>query len=202
MFYKKKKIMSEQSFDDTTKLNEDADNMAQNNEDLADIFDDAQDVTAEEYTETPSEEEKLKAELAEAKDKYLRMAAEFDNFRRRTAKERIELTQTAGKDIIQSLLTVLDDSERAAKQIETAKDIDAIKEGLSLVFNKLHAVLQARGLKAMESANQPFDPELHEAITEIPAPNNKMIGKVMDVIEPGYYLNDKLIRHAKVVVGK
>ena len=144
---------------------------------------------------------KLQAELAEIKDKHLRLIAEFDNFRRRTAKERIEEKQTAGKDIIQSLLVVLDDLGRAEKQIETTTDITAIKEGLSLVFNKLRHTLQQKGLKAMEATNEEFNADLHEAITEIPAPTEEMKGKIIDVVEPGYYLNDKLIRYAKVVVG-
>lgn len=144
--------------------------------------------------------EKLNEELKEAKDKYLRLMAEFENFKRRNAKERIELIQTAGKDIVQSLLDVLDDSDRAAKQLETSEDIAVIKEGISLVFNKLRNTLQQKGLKAMESQGEEFNPDIHEAITEIPAAG--MEGKIIDVIQPGYYLNDKLIRHAKVVVGK
>ncbi len=150
---------------------------------------------------TDSTEDQHK-ELSEARDKYLRLAAEFDNYKRRTAKERMELTATAGREIIQSMLEVLDDSERAAKQLETSEDINTIKEGIMLVFNKLKSTLQQKGLKAMESHGVPFDADLHEAITEIPAGSEDNAGKVMDVIQPGYYLNDKLIRHAKVVVGK
>ena len=145
--------------------------------------------------------EKMKAELSEAKDKHVRLIAEFENYKRRTAKENQELRQTAGKDIIQSLLVVLDDMGRAEKQIENTTDIAAIREGLALVFNKLRTTLQQRGLKAMDAVNADFNADLHEAITEIPAPNEEMKGKVIDVVEPGYYLNDKLIRFAKVVVG-
>jgi molecular chaperone GrpE len=148
------------------------------------------------------EVEKLKAEVAELKDKHLRMVAEFDNFRRRNAKERIELVQTAGKETIQSLLVVLDDVDRASKQLDSTTDIAILKEGISLVFAKFRSIMQQKGLKAMEAMNEEFNPDLHEAITEIPAPNPKMVGKVLDVVEAGYYLNDKLIRHAKVVVGK
>ncbi|MBA3828393.1 MAG: nucleotide exchange factor GrpE [Taibaiella sp.] len=148
------------------------------------------------------ETEKLKVELKEANDKYLRLVAEFDNFRKRNARERMELMQTAGLEVIKAMLPVLDDSERAAKQLEKADDIAAIKEGVSLVFSKLKTTMQQKGLRAMESINEPFDADLHEAITEIPAPNEDMVGKVIDVVDPGYYLNDKLIRHAKVVVGK
>ena len=156
----------------------------------------------QEEIEEDDETDKLRQELAEAKDKYLRLAAEFENFRRRTAKERIALVQTAGKDVIQSLLEILDDSDRAMKQLETSEDLATIKEGISLVFNKLHSALQQKGLKVMDSKGQDFDPDMHEAITEIPAPTPDMAGKIIDVIQPGYYLNDKLIRYAKVVVGK
>ncbi len=145
--------------------------------------------------------EQLQAELDEMKDKNLRLVAEFDNFRKRTAKERIELIATAGKDIVQSLLDVVDDSHRALKQMETDNDAESIKEGARLVFNKLQHVLQQKGLKAMECQGKEFDADLHEAITEIPAPAEEMKGKILDVVQPGYYLNDKLIRHAKVVVG-
>ena len=146
--------------------------------------------------------EKLEGQLAEQKDKYLRLMAEFDNFRRRTAKENLELRQTAGKEVIVSLLDVLDDSERAERQLDETDDIAQIKEGVKLVFEKLRKSLQAKGLKAMESVNTPFDVEKHEAITEIPAPNNDLKGKVVHDVQKGYYLNDKIIRFAKVVVGK
>ena len=145
---------------------------------------------------------KLKGEVQEQKDKYLRLFAEFDNFKRRTAKERIELTQTAGKEVITSMLDVLDDCDRAEKQMQTTTDIAQIKEGVQLVFNKLRTTLQNKGLKSMESINTEFDVEKHEAITEIPAPTPDLKGKVVDEVTKGYYLNDKLIRFAKVIVGK
>jgi molecular chaperone GrpE len=145
--------------------------------------------------------EQLKAQVEELKDKYLRQAAEFDNFRRRTAKERMEYMQTAGKDVIASLLDVLDDSERAQAQMEKTDDLSQIKEGIQLVFNKLRQNLINKGLKPMEAKGQEFDADLHEAITEIEA-GNEWRGKVVDEIIKGYYLNDKIIRHAKVVVGK
>ncbi|MGN6294854.1 MAG: nucleotide exchange factor GrpE [Chitinophagaceae bacterium] len=148
-----------------------------------------------------SELEKLKAELEAGKDKYLRLVAEFDNFRRRSAKERIELAQTAGREVIQDLLEVLDDSDRAQKQLDSS-DGKEVKEGVTLVFNKLRSVLQSKGLKPMESIGKDFDADLHEAITEIPAPTEQLKGKVVDEVVKGYYLNDKIIRHAKVVVGK
>ena len=148
------------------------------------------------------EEEKLKAELQEQKDKYLRLFAEFDNYKRRNSKERLELIQTAGKEVITSMLDVLDDCDRAEKQIQSTNDLNQIKEGVQLVFNKLRTILQNRGLKAMESISTDFDVEKHEAITEIPAPSENLRGKVVDEVTKGYYLNDKLIRFAKVVVGK
>jgi molecular chaperone GrpE len=148
-----------------------------------------------------SEVEKLKAELDAAKDKFLRLQAEFDNFRRRSAKERIELMQTAGKDVINDMLVVMDDAERAQKQLETTDDVKLIREGVTLVFNKLRNVLQSKGLKPMETIGTEFNPDLHEAITEIPAPTKDLKGKVVDEVVKGYYLNDKIIRHAKVVVG-
>jgi molecular chaperone GrpE len=148
-----------------------------------------------------SEIEKMQGEVAELKDKYIRLVAEFDNFRKRTAREKLELIQTASKDVIISLLDVLDDCDRAQKQIENSNDVAAIKEGVLLVFNKLRNTFQNRGVKAMESINQPFNPDLHEAITEIPAPSAELKGKVLDEVQKGYYLNDKIIRFAKVVVG-
>ncbi len=148
------------------------------------------------------EAEKLKEELQEQKDKYLRLFAEFDNYKRRSAKERVELIQTAGKEVITSMLGVLDDCDRAEKQMQQTNDLKQIKEGVQLVFNKLRTTLQSKGLKAMESVKTSFDVEKHEAITEIPAPTEDLKGKVVDEVTKGYYLNDKLIRFAQVVVGK
>lgn len=146
--------------------------------------------------------EKLQDELTEQKDKYIRLFAEFDNYKRRSAKERIELIQTAGREVITSMLDVLDDCDRAEKQLQTSNDIDQLKQGVQLVFGKLRTVMQSKGLKAMESINTVFDVEKHEAITEIPAPNDDMKDKILDEVQKGYYLNDKIIRFAKVVVGK
>jgi molecular chaperone GrpE len=146
--------------------------------------------------------EKLKAEVQDLKEKYLRQVAEFDNFRKRTAKERLELVQTAGKDVIASLLDVVDDYDRAEKQLQANGDLNGFKEGVQLVFAKLKNTLQARGLKPMQTIGTDFNPDLHEAITEIPAPTEDLKGKVVDEVVKGYYLNDKIIRFAKVVVGK
>jgi molecular chaperone GrpE len=146
--------------------------------------------------------DKLKDEIAEQRDKYLRLAADFDNYRRRVARERVDLLQTATKDVIVSLLDILDDVDRASDQMEKTDDAEIIKEGFLLIFNKLKNQLQARGVKEMDSLHQDFDPELHDAVAEIPAPSEKLKGKILDNIQKGYYLNDKLIRHAKVIVGK
>jgi len=202
--------MNEQAFDKEQTTNEQTDNLTHETESAEDILarelnvDDSVPGTQhlDDSVDDTTEMEKLRAELEESKDKYLRLVAEFDNFRRRNAKERVELIQTAGKEIIQSLLEVLDDTDRAAKQMESSDDLAQVKEGISLVFNKLRGTLQAKGLRKMESIGQPFDADLHEAITEIPAPSAELSGKVIDEIEPGYYLNDKLIRFAKVIVGK
>ena len=155
-----------------------------------------------EPVEEESEVEKLKEELEATKDKYLRKVAEFDNSRRRHSKELREIIQTASKDTIRELLEVLDDFERAQKQMEASEDIVALKEGQTLIFNKLRTILQSRGLKPMDALNQEFNPDLHEAVSEIPAPDEKMKGKVVDELVKGYYLNDHIIRHDKVVVGK
>jgi molecular chaperone GrpE len=145
---------------------------------------------------------KLQAEVAELKDKYIRQAAEFDNFRKRNAKERLEMMQTAGKDVLTAFLDVLDDCDRAQKQLESSDDIKAIREGVMLVFHKLRHTIQQQGVKQMETVNEEFNPDLHEAIAEIPAPSPELEGKVIDEVKKGYYLNDKIIRFAKVVVGK
>lgn len=156
--------------------------------------------TSEAATE-PSAEVKLKEDLALANDKYLRLYAEFDNYKRRTTKERVELLQTAGKEVIVSLLPVIDDFERAVKAMENATDINAVKEGVLLVQSKLKSILTQKGLKEMDAKGTTFDADIHEAITNIPAPTDDLKGKVVDELEKGYYLNDKVVRFAKVVVG-
>ena len=148
------------------------------------------------------EVERLKEELQEQKDKYLRLFAEFDNFRKRSARENLDLRPTAGKEVIISLLDVLDDCDRAEKQLQNTNDLAQIKEGVQLVFSKLRSTLQSKGLKAMQSVGTPFDVEKDEAIAEIPVPDPALKGKVIDEVQKGYYLNDKIIRFAKVVVGK
>ncbi|MBA3675752.1 MAG: nucleotide exchange factor GrpE [Chitinophagaceae bacterium] len=161
------------------------------------------DTIESEYASSEEKElEKLTKEVELYKDKYVRLFAEFDNYKRRNAKERMELIQTAGKEVITSLLDVVDDCDRAEKQMNNSTDIDQVKEGVQLVFNKLRSTLQSKGLKAMESLDTEFDVEKHEAITEVEVHGKSKKGKVVDEIVKGYYLNDKLIRFAKVVVGK
>ncbi|WP_347525788.1 nucleotide exchange factor GrpE [Mucilaginibacter sp. CAU 1740] len=150
---------------------------------------------------TPTAEEKLKDELAQANDKYLRLYAEFDNFRRRTIKEREEARKTEGKDVIVALLPVLDDFERAQRAMEKATEVAPVKEGVALIQHKLKNILGQKGLKEMTSIGTAFDADLHEAITNIPAPTDDQKGKVIDEMEKGYTLNDKVVRFAKVVVG-
>lgn len=135
-------------------------------------------------------------------DKYLRMYSEFENFRRRTAKEKLDLMKSAGSDIVSEILPVIDDFERAIESNEKSEDHEALKEGFKLIHNKLLHILKNQGLKPMDSLNETFDTEYHEAITKIPAPEKDKKGKVIDVAEKGYFFNDKIIRYAKVVVGE
>lgn len=139
---------------------------------------------------------------AELNDKFLRLYSEFDNFRKRTNKEKVELISTASAGVLKDLIPVLDDFERAIANNENAEDISVVKEGFQLIYNKFKTVLENKGLKAMASKGEAFDSELHEAIANIPAPDSSMTGKVIDDVEKGYYLNDKVIRYAKVVVGQ
>ncbi len=148
-----------------------------------------------------SEEEKLKAEVATLNDKFVRLYAEFDNFKRRTQKERSDLLKTANKEVIVALLPVLDDFARADKALENATDVAAVKEGMAIIQHKLKTILSQKGLTPMEAIGQPFDADIHEAITSIPSPTPNDKGKVIDEMEKGYLLNDKVIRFAKVIIG-
>ncbi len=158
---------------------------------------------ADNEKENLSVEEELEIKLKEANDKFLRLYSDFENFRKRTQKEKLDLYKTAGEEIITALLPILDDFERANKAIEDAKDIKSVKEGIKLVHEKLLNVLKQKGLEAAKSAvGEPFNVEFHEAITQVPAPSKKQIGKVIDEVEKGYSLNGKVIRYTKVVVGQ
>ena len=168
--------------------------------------------TTEEITnELPTEEaevssdnastDQVSREVAELKDKYLRLYADFENFRRRTAKEKLDLINNANEGLLQALIPVVDDFERAMQSIENAGDVDALKEGVTLIYNKLFKTLENKGLKPMVSKGEPFNADLHESVTQFPAPSDDLKGKVIDEVEKGYYLNDKVIRFAKVIVG-
>lgn len=146
--------------------------------------------------------EKSNLEIDEARDKYLRLFAEFDNYKKRSIKEKLEFMRTASQDTINAILPVIDDFDRAKKSADDDSSVEQFSEGVTMVYNKLHSVLKNLGLEAMESTGEVFDPELHAALTEIPAPSEDMKGKIIDTIEKGYLLKDKIIRHAKVVVGK
>ena len=165
--------------------------------------------TSQENEAPLTEEEKLAQELENAneqieeqKDKYLRLSAEFDNYRKRTMKEKADLILNGGEKSISSILPIVDDFERALKNMETATDVAAVKEGVELIYNKFMSVLGQNGVKVIETKEQPLDTDYHEAIAVIPAPNEALKGKILDCVQTGYILNDKVIRHAKVVVGE
>lgn len=158
--------------------------------------------TKKKKTTTNKEVEKLKEQINEMNDKYLRLSAEYDNYRKRTLKEKMELIRSGGEDILLNILPVIDDFERAIGSIDKEKDSGAIKEGLYLIYNKFVDFMKSRGVKEIEAINNDFNTDEHEAITKIPAPNKKLKGKVIDVVEKGYYLHDKVIRYSKVVIGE
>jgi molecular chaperone GrpE len=152
--------------------------------------------------ESQDQEVDLNIQLAEAKDKYLRLFAEFDNYKKRTMKEKLDLMRSAAQETMTAMLPIMDDFDRAKKAADEGAESEQFSEGVALVYQKFNSTLSNRGLKSMESNGELFDPEMHEAITEIPAPSDDMKGKVIDTVEKGYILNDKIIRYAKVVVGK
>ncbi len=152
--------------------------------------------------ENVSEEDKLKAELTSVQDKYLRLYSEFENYKRRTTKERADLFKTANQESILAMLPVLDDFERALAAMPQTEENQKTREGVDLIYNKLKNTLTQKGLKEMEANGKPFDPDFHEAITKIPAPSEDLKEKIVDVLEKGYFLHDKVIRFAKVVIGE
>lgn len=180
------------------KVTDDAEQEQQEAEGNGETNESAEASTPEPEVKTPTIEE----EMAQMRDKYVRLHAEFDNFRKRNAKERMELINTAGRDVILNLLPVIDDFDRAIQANETNDDIKAVKEGLLLIQQKMFRTLETKGVKAMDSVGKKFDTDHHEAITQIPAPSKKLRGKVVDVVEKGYFLNDSVLRYAKVVVGQ
>ncbi|MFT5765006.1 MAG: molecular chaperone GrpE [Saprospiraceae bacterium] len=212
MFKKIKDIMS--------KKDNNADQHTEADQDVTSTVEDQNAENQEETTENEHQEpkkrskkqlqqDKVKQELeekdnqiAELKDKYLRLLAEFDNYKKRSVKEKVEFMKSAAQDTMAVLLPVLDDFDRAKKNAEDENSTEPFSEGVALVYNKLHNSLKQKGLEPMVSNGEVFDPELHEAITEIPAPTEDLKGKIIDTVETGYFLKDKIIRHAKVVVGK
>lgn len=160
-----------------------------------------QELPQEPVNESEKRIAELEEQVAQLNDKYLRIYSEFDNFRKRTAREKVELLNTAGEEIIKNLLPILDNFERAIRTNETATDVKSVNEGINLIAQMFRSSLQQKGLQAMNSIGEQFNTDLHEAITEIPAPTPDMKGKVVDEVEKGYTLNGKVIRFAKVVVG-
>jgi len=164
--------------------------------------------TTEEVTDAKSESESSQNEqspeekYADLNDRFMRLYAEFDNFRRRTNKEKIDIIANANAGVLKDLLPIMDDFERAILNNENVDDIDAVKEGFNLIFNKTKSILESKGLKVMNTKGETFDSELHEAIANIPAPTDTEKGKVVDEMEKGYFLNDKVVRFAKVIVGQ
>ena len=162
--------------------------------------------SVEEAVEEEQKEEKKEAspeeKLAELQDRYLRLTAEYDNFRKRTLKEKIDLQKSANERLLEAILPVADDFDRAMQSVEEAKDVEAVKEGMKLISGKFQGFLNQQGVKEIEAVNLAFDTDVHEAITKIPAPSKKLRGKVVDVVQKGYYLNDKVLRFSKVVIGE
>lgn len=163
---------------------------------------DETEVKIENKKEETNKEKSDKEKIEELNDKYLRLAAEYDNYRKRTLKEKMELSKSAGADVLINILPVIDDFERALGHINQAKDLDAVKEGITLIYTKFSDFLKQRGIKEIEAKEKDFDTDLHEAITKIPAPNEELKGKIVDVVEKGYYMYDKVIRFSKVVIGE
>ena len=169
------------------------------NEEVKAAEETVENATEQEEPKDPLEE--LQAQYNELNDKYLRLYSEFENFRKRTTKERIDLIKNGGEDVFKMLLPIIDDFERARTNMETAEDVPSVKEGVDLIYTKLIKELGNKGLKPMETKGEVFDSEIHEAITQFPAPSDDMKGKVIDEAEKGYFLHEKVIRFAKVVVG-
>ncbi len=158
--------------------------------------------TEAEEKEEPKKEPTAEEKLAELQDRYLRLSAEYDNFRKRTLKEKIDMQKSANANLLEALLPVADDFDRAIQSVDEAKDIEAVKEGLRLIWGKFNGFLNQQGIKEIEALKKDFDTDLHEAITKIPVPSKKLKGKVVDVVQKGYLLNDKVLRFSKVVIGE
>ena len=161
-----------------------------------------EDLSLTEEEKLAQELEKANEQIEEQKDKFLRLSAEFDNYLKRTLKEKAELILNGGEKSISSILPIIDDFERALQNMEIATDVAAVKEGVELIFSKFMSVLQQNGVKVIETKEQPMDTDYHEAVAVVPAPAEELKGKILDCVQTGYILNEKVIRHAKVVVGE
>lgn len=190
--------ISDEQADEVTNKKATAKNKASEKETASESKEASDAENKEDIEEIPS----LEDQLADSKDRYLRIYSEFENFRRRTAKEKLELINSAGKEVITDLLPVIDDMDRAIATFDSANDVEALKEGFNLVHNKLVNILTQKGLQPMNAKETEFNVDMHEAITKIPAPSPDLKGKVVDVVEKGYYINDKVVRFAKVVIGE
>lgn len=201
MAEKKKQTMKKEEYEVQEKSN-----TPETKEDTSKEMEDKKEVLSKKKRSTKksksSKEKELQEKVNEINDKYLRLYSEFDNYRKRTIKERIELSKTASEEVIIELLPVLDDFERAYKSNEASENCDAIKDGMNLIFTKFKGTLEKKGLKPIEAIGNEFDTDFHEAITQIPAPTDDQKGKIVDEIEKGYQLNDKVIRFSKVVIGQ
>jgi molecular chaperone GrpE len=162
----------------------------------------AGDACQELNSELEAKLEQLEKEILEAKDKHLRLIAEYDNYRKRTLKEKIELSKTAGEKVIIGILPVIDDFDRALQHLDKASDLDAVKDGITLIYNKFINFLSQQGVKEIETTNQDFNADLHEAITKVPAPDETLKGKILDCVQKGYFLDEKVIRYPQVVIGE
>lgn len=156
----------------------------------------------EETESSESEVDKLRGELEKEKKEYLFLMAEFDNFRKRTLREKSEIIRNAGENVLKGLLPIMDDFERGLKAADESNDSEAVKEGMTLIYNKLKKYLASNGVKEMDPEDDSFDTEKHEAISVVPVPDESKKGKILDTVEKGYMINDKVLRHAKVVVGQ
>lgn len=173
----------------------------ENNEELNEQTAQQEEVNGEAETATSTDEMSLEEKYADLNDRFMRLYAEFDNYRKRTNKEKVDMIASASEGVIKMIIPTLDDFERAIATNETSSDIDAVKEGFNLIFSKLRSTLEAKGLKEMPSTGEKFDSEIHEAIANIPGDDSQK-GKVIDTVEKGYFLGEKVIRYAKVVVGQ
>lgn len=196
----KEKELREQTGEDNAAQEETTPTAEETPEKNADLKE--EDVPAEEDESQETKLEKAEAEVAELNDRYLRLSAEFDNYRRRTLKEKTELIMNGGEKVLTSILPILDDLERAMQNMETAADVEAIKEGVNLIYTKFLQTLEHNGVKVIETEGQALNTDYHEAIALIEAPEEEQKGKILDCVQKGYTLNDKVIRHAKVVIGK